>query len=840
MTNPLAVLLLATTLAWSAAPLRAATRTWDGSANGNWSVGANWSGGVAPAGGDDLVFPAAASARRSTTNNFILGSAVFRSIRFVGHDYRIHGALIALTQGIRFDGADGGGGFNASGTNTINAPLELRSPQTFEVLANAPALLDINGSLALGPHTLTIMNGGLAATVHLSGVISGSGGITKFAGGTLRLDGIAPNTYTGPTHVVVGRLELEKGLLGGVTAIARTLIVGDETGLGVSSVQLLRDNQLADQSEVTVNDSGTLDLNGSDDTIAALTLNGGAVDTGAGHLTLDGPVVATSTPNRVATIDGHLLLGQTSRRGFSVADGPFSPDLRIGAVISGFSGLEKTGAGELNLNGANTFTGLTVIREGLVTVTDDDALGHTVSGTLVSDGATIVVRSNTHIGNETLQLQGGGQSAAFAALAGGSGSNSWAGPITLTGDATVGAADKLNLLNRIDGVGGLTKIGGGVLIFSGGASNAYAGDTRVHQGTLLVRRTAAFASIPGDLFIGDGTGGPASDVVQIEGNVPQINTRAAVTIAASGLFDLNRPSETIGSLSGPGGASLGDNQLAVGGNDRSTSFEGKLLGTFRIVKNGRGTMTLTGDSPFSGTLHANEGTLLINGSQPRSAIVIEGGSSGAEPGILGGNGTVGRISAAGRLAPGASPGLLNCSNLTFVATGGYFIELDGPSPGIGYDQTSVRGSLALSGAGLFVSCSFHAAVGQSFTILLNDGVDPVIGSFNGLAEGTLFPVGGLLFRITYFGGDGNDVALLRASPPAPIITELRALPDGSRRLRGLGLPGLTYAIQAATNLNAPILWVVVGEDQANNAGVYEWLDLDAGSFPCRFYRALVP
>lgn len=211
MTNPLAVLLLATTLAWSAAPLRAATRTWDGSANGNWSVGANWSGGVAPAGGDDLVFPAAASARRSTTNNFILGSAVFRSIRFVGHDYRIHGALIALTQGIRFDGADGGGGFNASGTNTINAPLELRSPQTFEVLANAPALLDINGSLALGPHTLTIMNGGLAATVHLSGVISGSGGITKFAGGTLRLDGIAPNTYTGPTHVVVGRLELEKG-----------------------------------------------------------------------------------------------------------------------------------------------------------------------------------------------------------------------------------------------------------------------------------------------------------------------------------------------------------------------------------------------------------------------------------------------------------------------------------------------------------------------------------------------------------------------------------------------------------------------------------------------------
>ena len=50
----LALLLLST------APLHAApaSKTWDGSSNARWSVGANWAGNVAPVAGDFLVFPA--------------------------------------------------------------------------------------------------------------------------------------------------------------------------------------------------------------------------------------------------------------------------------------------------------------------------------------------------------------------------------------------------------------------------------------------------------------------------------------------------------------------------------------------------------------------------------------------------------------------------------------------------------------------------------------------------------------------------------------------------------------------------------------------------------------
>ena len=54
-------------------------------------------------------------------------------------------------------------------------------------------------------------------------------------------------------------------------------------------------------------------------------------------------------------------------------------------------------------------------------------------------------------------------------------------------------------------------------------------------------------------------------------------------------------------------------------------------------------------------------------------------------------------------------------------------------------------------------------VGNTFTILTNDGLDPIRGEFAGLPEGTFFFRGKLKFQITYKGGDGNDVVLTHAN-----------------------------------------------------------------------------
>lgn len=62
----------------------------------------------------------------------------------------------------------------------------------------------------------------------------------------------------------------------------------------------------------------------------------------------------------------------------------------VTGVISGGGNITKTGDGELTLEGANTYTGSTVVNEGFLIVEHATALGTTASGTTVADGASIV------------------------------------------------------------------------------------------------------------------------------------------------------------------------------------------------------------------------------------------------------------------------------------------------------------------------------------------------------------------------------------------------------------------------------------------------------------------
>jgi Ca2+-binding RTX toxin-like protein len=86
----------------------------------------------------------------------------------------------------------------------------------------------------------------------------------------------------------------------------------------------------------------------------------------------------------------------------------------------------------------------------------------------------------------------------------------------------------------------------------------------------------------------------------------------------------------------------------------------------------------------------------------------------------------------------------------------------------GLGQVNVIGSVTLSrGAHLNVSqlAGFQPTPGARFTIIANDGTDPVNGTFSGLAEGASFTVNGHRYTITYKGqgpgpGEtGNDVVL---------------------------------------------------------------------------------
>jgi hypothetical protein len=56
-----------------------------------------------------------------------------------------------------------------------------------------------------------------------------------------------------------------------------------------------------------------------------------------------------------------------------------------------------------------------------------------------------------------------------------------------------------------------------------------------------------------------------------------------------------------------------------------------------------------------------------------------------------------------------------------------------------------------------------------FTIVNNDGVDPVLGIF---AQGVTIMAGSQLFAIDYVGGTGNDIVLTAIDVPEPSTTAM--------------------------------------------------------------------
>ena len=83
--------------------------------------------------------------------------------------------------------------------------------------------------------------------------------------------------------------------------------------------------------------------------------------------------------------------------------------------------------------------------------------------------------------------------------------------------------------------------------------------------------------------------------------------RASVTLNNGGQLQFTNyilPGTTIGSLAGSGTVNLTDTSnagiksLTIGGNNQSTTFSGQIIGGGSIVKEGSGTLTLTGNNTY--------------------------------------------------------------------------------------------------------------------------------------------------------------------------------------------------------------------------------------------------
>lgn len=285
--------------------LEAAERTFTGAANTTptnlWSYVGNWNGGVtAPSPGDSLVFVGTPANRASNVNDYAAGT-MFSGISITGAAFTLSGNAIQLAG-------------NVSRTATNNASIALP--------------MEIVG----GTRTFSVDT----TTLSLTGLISGTAGITKTGSGVLQFWGVN-NTFTGGVTVQEGSIS------------SRGVGQSQHFGLGT----------------LTVN-GGRVNLSAADTTVTALSgSSAGIIEN------------TSASAARIFTINTTSLTGHT-----------FSGTIQNGGTA--VLGLNKSGVGLTVLAGANTYTGATTVNAGTLLIRG--SLGNTAvtvgtSGTLGGGGS---------------------------------------------------------------------------------------------------------------------------------------------------------------------------------------------------------------------------------------------------------------------------------------------------------------------------------------------------------------------------------------------------------------------------------------------------------------------
>lgn len=197
-------------------------------------------------------------------------------------------------------------------------------------------------------------------------------------------------------------------------------------------------------------------------------------------------------------------------------------------------------------------------------------------------------------------------------------------------------------------------------------------------------------------------------------------------------------------------------------------LSGGLGGPGSLNVGGFGNAVITGTNTFTGggsvCCAAN---LVMTGTLPGPFTVNNSATLGA-------GGTLGAVTvnAGGSLTPSA----LATDN--FTVSGNLSIGIGGPVAGTQYGTIAVTGTVNVTGGQLSLSGSYAPVAGDVFTIITNDGADPVVGTFASLVtfggagppapgpplpEGATFDFNGATLRISYVGGTGNDVTLTTIS-----------------------------------------------------------------------------
>lgn len=550
-----------------------------------------------------------------------------------------------------------------------------------------------------------------------SGIISGSGALTKTGLGTLTLGGT--NTYTGLTTVSAG-----------------TLVVTNTAGLG---------NRI---DGTTVESGATLTIDAGSAAVFSenFTLSGAGADGELGALavldntnfTAFGAGVTLAASATIYNAASDAIFGNVTGSGtnLTLASADNSLASIEGSITTGTGGVTKTGDGTwvLGASANNTYSGVTVVAGGTLVLQGATTLGSTAAGTIVESGATLQVNGLT-IAGEALSLAGTGFGTDSGALSAASSGTVWTGAITLTDDASIFAGLSSGSLGLtlsggittaghivslggdsdgiasgvISGTGSVTKYGEGTWTLTG--ANTYSGGTTISAGTLQTGNASALGSGSVDM-----TGADARLVL----NGYQVGIAGLDGVAGAEVDLGTSGTAALGFIGASGSYSFAGN--IVGGNDPSNPV---------MVKAGASTQTLSGDNSFMGSVYVLGGTLALASNTALSGNAFVAVEYGAQVTVDNVDITIAELYHAGMadgtvLLDGASSSLtvtLDNATNTFsgviTGTGAFIVDgagliqtLTGVSDYTG-GTTIADGTLALTGAGALATAGALDLTGAS-------------------------------------------------------------------------------------------------------------------------------
>lgn len=398
------------------------------------------------------------------------------------------------------------------------------------------------------------------------------------------------------------------------------------------------------------------------------------------------------------------------------------------------------------------------------------------------------------------------------------------GPFTVALDGAMNSpssAARLNVFRRLFGSGGITSRGevsvrntsplsgvitGGIVVLDGtlaverpvGNKIVAAGPVEVKSGAILQigSRSSTQASIDpldtgcaplvrdgGFILVGPAPAGTAQRFasLDLEGGDVIVDQRCTLTITdgvtatGAGVSEIGIGSPFAALVfDGPGPNHVldvaADARLEI--NAHSNAFA-----TLPVRKSGLGSLELNGRIVFPGGLRAEGGDtnffadLNVGGfgdDASLTAITLDGGNvSGQSVSASQFARKTGPLTSGpggGTVTPAPGFTELRTLGVAFNPATIYRTEfLDSQvTPSRHHDIMIVEGAVDLGGAQfeMIRPPGFQPPAGQSIVIIENDGTDPIVGTFAGLPEGNVTTVGNITMRISYAGGDGNDVAIL--------------------------------------------------------------------------------